>query len=430
MILDQPLETELQEFKTTLSELDKGIESLTAMLNKSCKASVYFGVADNGEVLGLKGQLGKETIRKVEQRITEYVKPAIVPSIALEEYDGKAVIHVTASGNRRPYSCAGNYRIRIGSSNKQIDPELLGELFYSSQNVALENTESINQNLTFNMLRQLYISKGMSIENTSFELNAGLKVGDKYNCLAALLADENDISIKVVRFKGTDKLKMISRNEYGFKCLIIAMEQASSYVSSLNETRVDLESGLIRKEIQLFDTHAFEEAWTNACLHNKWIKNIPPAIYIFDDRIEIISTGGLPFDFSKEDFYKGVSHPVNAGLQRIMVQLGIVEQTGHGNLVIVSKYGREAFDIQDSHITVTIPFAFVPSMVEVGTEGLLPTKIKVLNNIKNNPTKNIREIAALSGIGISRTNEIISELKALGKIERIGGNKGGYWKVI
>lgn len=37
MKFDLPLETELQEFKTSLSELDKGIESITAMLNKGCK---------------------------------------------------------------------------------------------------------------------------------------------------------------------------------------------------------------------------------------------------------------------------------------------------------------------------------------------------------------------------------------------------------
>lgn len=429
MKLDLPYETELQEFKTSLSELDKGIDSITAMLNKGCKASVYFGVSDYGEIVGIDGQLGKETIKKIEQRINEYVKPSIVPSIALENYDGKTIIHVTVSGNRRPYSCAGNYRIRVGSSNKQIDPELLGDLFFSSQNASLESTESINQDLSFNKLRQLYISKGLSIENTSFESNAGLLINGKYNCLAQLLADENDISIKVVRFKGTDKLQMLSRNEYGYKCLLLAMQQANDYVASLNETRVDIESGLVRKEIPLFDMHAFEEAWTNACLHNKWIKNIPPAIYVFSDRIEIVSTGGLPFDFSEEDFYKGVSHPVNIGLQKVMGQLGLVEQTGHGNLVIVAKYGRDAFDIQDSHITVTIPFAFVPSMSEINIDELLPSQVKILKTIKDNPQKTIKEIAALAGIGVSRTSEIISDLKSIGKLERVGSRKSGYWKV-
>lgn len=130
-------------------------------------------------MVGLDGQLGKETIKKIEQRINEFVKPAIVPLIALEEYGGKTIIHVTVSGNSRPYSCAGNYRIRVGSSNKQIDPELLGELFFSSQNASLESTECINQDLSFSTLKQLYISKGLTIENTSFEANAGLLVNGK-----------------------------------------------------------------------------------------------------------------------------------------------------------------------------------------------------------------------------------------------------------
>ena len=109
-----------------------------------------------------------------------------------------------------------------------------------------------------------------------------------------------------------------------------------------------------------------------------------------------------------------------------MGQLGIVEQTGHGNLVIVAKYGREAFDIQDSHITVTIPFAFVPSMSEINTDDLLPSHVKILKIIKNNPRKTIKEIAAHAEIGVSRTSEIIAELKSMGRIERIGSKKSGY----
>ena len=96
---------------------------------------------------------------------------------------------------------------------------------------------------------------------------------------------------------------MISRNEYGYHCLLIAMKQAYDYVAALDEVRVDLKAGQKRKETPLFDLECFDEAWTNACLHNRWVKNIPPAIYIFSDRIEIVSTGGLPFDFSKEEFF-------------------------------------------------------------------------------------------------------------------------------
>lgn len=427
--IDFPIETEFYEFKTSLSELDKGIETVAAMLNKHGKADVFYGVSNDGDAIGLKGQIGPETIKIVEQRISEILKPSIVPSIVLEDYDGKKVIHVSAKGNRKPYSSSGDYRIRVGSSNKKIDPELLGELFFDSEVSSLESIECINQELTFNTLKYFYIKNGLTINEENFYRNAGLKVNGKFNMLAELLADENNTSIKVVRFSGTDKTKMLSRNEYGYKCLLISMQEANDYVISLNETRVDVESGLARRETKLFDSHAFEEAWTNACIHNKWVRNVPPAIYIFDNRIEIISTGGLPFGYSEEDFYSGVSRPVNIGLFKIMGQLNMIEQTGHGNLVIVDKYGKDAFSINENHIIVTIPFAFTPSMKQVDVNGLTPLQTKILMAIKENPTFTMKDIAAFCQLGTTRVGEVIKSLKEIGKLERIGANKGGYWKV-
>lgn len=38
-----------------------------------------------------------------------------------------------------------------------------------------------------------------------------------------------------------------------------------------------------------------------------------------------------------------------------MVQLDYTEQMGHGVLLIVFRYGREAFDITEHFISVTIP---------------------------------------------------------------------------
>lgn len=430
MKLEYPYEDERQEFKTSLGQLDSGIDSLVAMLNKRCEGTIYFGVANNGEIVGLNGQIGEETIKKISNRISLIVKPAIISEISFQKIEDKTIIRLTAKGNNRPYSSNGAYRIRVGSENKQIEPDLLADLFFSSQSSSIENLESFNQNLTFNQLKQLFVLKGLTINESNFNENMHFLIKGKYNYLANLLADENDISIKVVRFEGIDKQKMISRNEYGFKCLLTAMKQANDYIASLNEVRVDIDSSLERKEVKLFDQHVFEEAWTNACLHNKWIRNVPPAIYIFDNRIEIISTGGLPFDYSKESFYKGVSHPVNPGLQKIMGQLGLVEQTGHGNLAIVAKYGKEAFNIGDNYINVTIPFAFVPSMRSIKSDGLLPSHKKVLDAIKIYPTAPIKVLSELTGLGTTRVSDIITELKELNKIQRIGGKKGGYWSIL
>ena len=429
MKLIEYYEDEKQEFKTSLSELDKGIDSLAAMLNKHCKGTIYFGVDNSGEVVGLKDQLGEEPIKKVSSRIQEILKPTIIPEVAFDFIDNKRIIKLSAQGNNRPYSSRGKYLIRVGSENKKIDPDLLGDLFYASEKASIENLESMNQDLKFNELKQMYVNAGLTINDKKFEENLHLKINGKYNYLANLLADENDISIKVVRFSGIDKLHMVSRNEYGFKCLFIAMKQASDYISSINETRVDIESSLERKEIHLFDEHVFDEAWTNACLHNKWIRNVPPAIYIFDNRIEIISTGGLPFDYSKESFYAGVSRPVNPSLERIMGQLNLIEQTGHGNLAIIAKYGKKAFNIGDSYINVTIPFAFIPTMASVSNINLTLQEQNILKAIKNHPTYSVKQIAELVNLGTTRVSQIIRILKENKLIIRVGSNKSGYWKI-
>ena len=108
----------------------------------------------------------------------------------------------------------------------------------------------------------------------------------------------------MVRFKGKEKADGIAlRNEYGEKCLVVAMKQAFDYCADvINETHTNFFKG-VRNDQPLFDRDAFREVWFNACLHNNWVDGTPPAIYIYTDHMEIISTGGLPQNLSKEAFH-------------------------------------------------------------------------------------------------------------------------------
>ncbi len=422
-------EDEHVEFKKTLSQLDRGIESLVAMLNKHGFGKVVFGIENNAEVVGLE-DIGEETIKKVATRIIEAVLPFVTPHIELQNLDGKTVLEVDVHGDKRPYSCFGNYFIRIGSENRKVFPDQMGDLAISNTSILSGNIESINQDLTFNGLKSLYTIRGFSINDDTFAHNAGLLTqSGKYNFIADILSDNNNCSIKVVRFKGKDKVTMLSRTEFGYKCMLLAMQQAYEYTLSFNETRVDLEKGLIREETKLFDERCLEEAWNNACLHNRWVRNIPPAINIFSDRIEVVSTGGLPLDFSKEEFYRGISHPINPTLFKIMGQLQFIEQTGHGVPKIVSKYGKEAFEFYPNHIIVKIPFAFTPSFAQSGND--LPSNHRlILNLLSDNPSLKISQLCDVTKLKKTRVSEILTDLKKLNKIIRVGSNKSGYWKVI
>lgn len=423
------VETEFVEFKESTSQTSRALESIVAMLNKHGAATVYFGVKDNGEVIGQ--QIGNKTIKDLSQAITSRIKPLVTPTITVETYEDKVILKVEAKGSNKPYCADGEYRIRIGNENKKLDPEQLKDLVYANSNELMIEVEAINQDLTFTQLKQLYIISGLTIDNKTFEKNMGLYTQNgKYNELAEILSDNNNCSIKVVQFTGKDKLQLSLRNEYGYKCMLLAMQQALEYVNSLNETRVVLEGNIKRNEIKLFDQDCLKEAWANACLHNKWIKMVPPVIDIYSDRIEVISTGGLPYDFPIEDFFSGISHPVNVQLQKIMGQLGLIEQTGHGVPKIVSVYGKEAFEITDSHIKVTLPFAFEPNFNSLGNNKLLnlsKNEKSILDFIKLNPYIKADELAKAINLSIPRVNQLMKSLKDKGIVEREGSNRSGSW---
>ena len=291
--------------------------------------------------------------------------------------------------------------------------------------------------MKFTQLKILFASKGLTVNNKTFEKNNGLFTSNnKYNLMAELLADKNDVSIKVVTFKDNTKNEIINRNEYGFKCLIIAMDQVLSYVESLNINRVKLGSH-DRQEQKLFDFPCFKEAWQNACLHTRWSKQNPPAVYIYSDRIEIISTGGLPYDLTIDEFYKGISRPINVKLQKIFGQLGYVEQTGHGVPLIISKYGIQAFDFMDNYLNVTIPFNNIiikgkekEENYNINVLGLSPKQIIVYKYIASHPKTTIDELTIECKISNSYVRKIISQLKNKSFIKRVGSNKNGYWEII
>lgn len=422
------VETEYVEFKSSTSQTSKALESLAAMLNKHGLGTVYFGVNDDGEVIGQ--EVGNKTIKDLSDAITSRIKPQVIPEINVKIYDGKVVIVAKVEGDSQPYSADGHYLIRSGSENKKIPPEKLKDLIFTNTEDIITKLVSSDQSLTFNQIKQLFISKKIPFNDDTFLENEGFycKNGE-YNLLANILSDNNDVSIKVARFAGKDKSELIVRNEYGYKCMILAMLDAMEYVISFNETRVQLSGKAQRDEIKLFDESSFREAWINACLHNRWSSTAPPAIYLFSDRMEIISTGGLQANYTLEEFYAGVSKPVNAKLQKIMGQLDLIEQTGFGVPEIIKHYGKEAFKISDNFIIVTLRFPFELTNISNIFSDLTISQKTVLKAISDHPTAKSDELIAVTGLKRSRLTEVIKELKELNRIERVGSNRLGYWKV-
>lgn len=110
--------------------------------------------------------------------------------------------------------------------------------------------------------------------------------------------------------------------------------------------------------------------------------------------------------------------------------LDIVDHTGHGVPIIIEKYGRDAFEISDNHIIITIPFDLeVMKSINVGV-NINKNERQIIELILNDPTLTAEKLS----IEINKTKRTAERyLKSLQEkeyIERSGSNKNGYWKVL
>ena len=77
------IETEQIEYKKTTGELKEAITSIVAILNKHGAGELYFGVRNNGDVLGQ--EINDETLRKVSQAIKNHITPSIFQNFCYQD---------------------------------------------------------------------------------------------------------------------------------------------------------------------------------------------------------------------------------------------------------------------------------------------------------------------------------------------------------
>lgn len=403
--------------------------------------NIYIGIKKNREVVGIKNI--DDTMRIISDIITDKISPRCVSFVKQyhEELKGKDIIRIEIKkGDKlyyiKKYGMSENgCFIRIGSSCKSLTPDEIQDRFIKSLTIKETNIidiPSTKNDLTFKILKNYLISNNNHISDNTFFDNYHLLTRDgKFNYLAEILADKNDIVINVATFYSNDKTKYLKREEFGGKCLLLAMEQAKNYTNSINQTYVNLET-TPRKEIKMFDTEAFEQAWINACVHNKWSESNHPGIYVYNNRLEIESFGGIPKVLTKEQFLNGKSEPVNKQLFDIFRACNFAEESGHGVPSVVSVYGDDAYVFSEYFIDVIIPFnkdGFNKPKSISGKKQPADIRKEILEILKNNGRISRKDLIIILNITEGSARHHLNKLQEEGKIEHIGPDKGGYWKV-
>lgn len=424
-------ESENTEFKKGLGQLDKGLKSLSGMLNNTSYGIIYFGVDDDGEILGIKNS--EISIDKIKEKVNK-IEPKIYPNIELLQIDNlKSYVKVEANENNGPYSYDGRYYVRNYTSTEKATNEILRKIILDSSPDYLTSKKSPIQLLTFNAL-SAYLQRYNHLFRNSIESYKTYKLLDNqndFNYLAYLLSDQNDLSIRVYRFAGIKKTKMIKMDDFGHKCIIETIDEILTSLESINLTAVNLENKQ-RQEVRLFNYPCVKEATINAFAHNNWLKE-SPCIYIFDNRIEIHSQGGLPYNLKLKNFYNGESKPVNISLLDILIKVKFAEHSGHGVPTIIEGYGKNVFAIEDDSITVNIPFSYMAE------ETLLPiikniqelnsNQLKVYTLLQKNGNLTISQLSKKLKLSESGIKKILKKLQDMNLLERVGSQKTGHWHI-
>ena len=256
------------------------------------------------------------------------------------------------------------------------------------------------------------------------------------------MADSNGTSIKVARFSGTEKFDILERNELGRCCLLKSAFSVLEKLNVANSTVVRVGEKAQRTEMRLVNPQALREAVLNAIIHNDYIGGAYPVFEIYDDRIEVISSGGLPLGLSETEFFEGRSLPRNKELMRIFSDMDLCEQLGSGMRKILRTYPKTIFHISEHFLDVKFMYdekalsilndENTTGGINGGVNGgvnITDKENTIISYLRNNNTGSASEISANTGIPKRTVERTLKSLKDKGLIERIGSDKTGFWKV-
>ena len=389
-----------------------------------------------------------DDIDQVQLQIKDRIKHNIQPStlglfdVVVETIDNTDVIKVTiSSGTEKPYYLRKKGRtpegcyIRVGSSKERMTERMIDDMYSKRIKNTLKEIDSPRQELTFNQLKIYYEEHNLKL-NDNFLQNLDLLTSEgKYNYNAFLLADENNVSIKLVKYLGNNKLELLENLEFGNRCLITTTQRILERLDVENTTYAKIEY-FGRKEQEKIDSRALKEAVINAVVHNDYSYGNSPIIELYSDRIEITSAGGLPQELSQEEFLEGVTAPRNKELIRVFKDVELIENIGSGVLRILDAYDKSCFKFMEHFLRVSFKYKENPfeydqeNYQEIDQKDLNTIQKKILALIRKNASITQNEMAKILEVNREKIKYNIAILKDMKLLEREGSYKTGKWIIL
>lgn len=336
------LENEVIEFKKTTGELKEAIISIVSILNKHQGGKLYFGIKDNGEIIGQ--DVSSKTIREVSKAISENIEPKIYPIVNKVKLNDKDCILVEFEGDDIPYLAFGRAYMRVGDEDRQLSMREIRKIILKDENeigkweskVSDYTIEDIDEEL----LKE-FIEKGRKAKRINFpytnkeEILKKLSLVNKNNELLnagyILFAKEAKLEMQMAIFATETKLTFLDIDQV-FGNIFELIEIGEGYIRKNIKWPVNFKSGgMERVEIPEIPLEAIREAIINSLIHRDFKNPKSNEVAIYKDRVEIFNPGEFPEGYKPEDFIKGEgSIPRNPLIANTLYLSKDIEKWGSG----------------------------------------------------------------------------------------------------
>ena len=310
-------ESETVEFKPSLSQMNKIMESISAFSNTK-GGIVIIGVSDKSEVLGV--DIGKKTIESLANKIKQSTDPKVYPSIHVEEIDDKdkqVVVIEAEEGKQKPVLAFGRAFKRVGKTNQKLGYEEIRNLALETSKVYWDericeraDLEDIDEEKVRWFVKEARRQRGLNIsDDTSLkEILMKLKLlkDEKLTNAALLLYSKEpkflQSEIKGIRFSGNEPVKPYIDFQTLEGSAFDLVDRAEDFVLRNIKKSIWLVPGQVQREERYeYPPDAIREAMTNAVVHRDYESSSKVQVRIFDNRIEVWSPGLLPEGITIDD---------------------------------------------------------------------------------------------------------------------------------
>lgn len=337
------------EFKSSDVRPESIAREMVAFSN-SQGGYILLGVEDDGTITGI------ESLRKkknVEEWIINISRENVHPQVQIEyqefEWNNKWIGVVSIpKGKDKPYQTIdGKFYIRVGSTNRLASIQELLRLFQQSGIYHYDSTCVEGSNI--NSLNFPKISKYFETYKVSFEAltdeekvfllkNSDILCENENVTVAGLLIFGiqpqkylNMASISFASFQGSDINSEILNKQNIEGTLDYQIDTTVSLIlnSIPNPSTIQ---GVKRVPLNsTFPEKVYRELIVNACCHRNYsILGSKIRVFVFSNRLEVISPGRLPNTVTVEKLIAGVSYAVNPIIVKFMENLNYIDKLGRG----------------------------------------------------------------------------------------------------